>query len=262
MAIPVNTFVPYAWRGQNRFEISFNGNLEVVSQSADGTTGTFRLRGTWTLYIASVASWNRVIYPASDYIAFVKGDQDLAATGSAATNTAYKHGLPYGINAGTGNIICETRVDSYRYGEANGGTVWNKSTSGIGHTTNPGTYTCAVDETFTLSLNGAGSQIVLRYFSSGSDSSTIAWINAESWNVLVTVQQFIDEGTIMFDYRPGERKVNGTWSSHNRTNGGWAERKNGSWEEMRTINGGTGSGDPPERKISGSWKNQSKLGAM
>ena len=65
----------------------------------------------------------------------------------------------------------------------------------------------------------------------------------------------------MFDYRPGERKVSGTWRSHNRGNGGWAERKNGSWYEMRTKEGGSGSGDPPERKINGSWKNQSKVGA-
>lgn len=65
---------------------------------------------------------------------------------------------------------------------------------------------------------------------------------------------------VIVDYRPGERKISGTWYSHNRGNG-WAERKSGGWYEMRTEQGGSGSGRPPERKINGSWKNQSKLGA-
>lgn len=256
MAISVDTDVSYQWRG-TRFRIQFHGNLEANQTSTSSCN--FRLRGNWTLTI-----WNdygdRVIYPASDYIAFVKGDQDFVATGAGSTSAAYKHGLPYGINAGTGNIICETRVDSYRYGDPNGGTIWSASSGGIGYTTQVGTHTCSIDESYTLPLNGSGDQIVLRYFSSGSDRNTIAWIADQSW-VYVKVQQFIDEGSIMFDYRPGERKISGTWYSHNRGNGGWAERKNGSWYEMRTVDGGSGSGDPPERKISGSWKNQSKLGA-
>lgn len=253
MAKAVNTHVSYQWK-QTRFEIFFDGVLNTTQTNA--TNATFNLQGKWTLKIYDVGTRDRVIYPASDYIVFVKGDQNFAASAPGKTSSAYKHALPYGINAGSGNIICETRVDSYRYGEANGGTVWNKSTTGISHTTTPGTYTCNVNETFTLPLSGSGDQIILRYFTSGSDRNNINWIESQAWNVLVKVQDLVDTGDIMFTYRPGERKVSGTWRSHNSPNG-WAERKNGTWYELRTN---TGTGDPPEIKVNGSWKNQSRIG--
>lgn len=61
------------------------------------------------------------------------------------------------------------------------------------------------------------------------------------------------------DYRPGERNINGTWYSLNRS-GGVCERNN-SWYEMRTVGGNAGAtGDPPERKINGTWTNMSKIG--
>lgn len=63
------------------------------------------------------------------------------------------------------------------------------------------------------------------------------------------------------DYRPGDRKVNTTWQSHNRVNGGKCERKVGTWNELRTVNGGVGEGDPPNIKTSNVWKNQKKIGA-
>lgn len=261
MSVPVNTEVGYSWRDEYRFLIRFNGNMEANQTS--NTTADFRLRGTWTLFIYDVGTTNTVIYPASDYIAFVKGDQDLAAAGYIPTGNAYKHSLPFGLAASSENIITETRVDSYRYGgERNGGTIWNKSTPGIAHTTTPGTYTCDVDEPFSLNLSGSGEQIILRYFASGSSAESIAWINAQSWNTLLKVQDMVDSGDLAFDYRPGERKVAGNWKSHER-NDGWAERKNGSWYEMRTGGGERGeTGRPPERKINGKWTNQSKLGAM
>lgn len=62
-------------------------------------------------------------------------------------------------------------------------------------------------------------------------------------------------------YRPGERKVNGTWSSHNRSGGACERKSNDSWYEMRTIDGGVGTGDEPTRKQSGTWYNQRKIGA-
>lgn len=61
-------------------------------------------------------------------------------------------------------------------------------------------------------------------------------------------------------YRPGERKVSGTWRSHNRSGGKCERKSNGSWYEMKTTNGGTGTGDEPTRKSSGTWYNQRKIG--
>lgn len=62
-------------------------------------------------------------------------------------------------------------------------------------------------------------------------------------------------------YRPGERRVSGAWSSHNRSGGACERKVSGTWTEMRTIDGGTGTGDEPTRKQSGTWYNQRKLGA-
>lgn len=61
-------------------------------------------------------------------------------------------------------------------------------------------------------------------------------------------------------YRPGERKVSDTWRSHNRSGGACERKTNDSWVELRTIDGGTGTGDEPTRKSSGTWYNQRKIG--
>ena len=61
-------------------------------------------------------------------------------------------------------------------------------------------------------------------------------------------------------YRPGERKVSGTWMSHNRSGGACERKVSGSWTEMRTIDGGVGTNDPPSRKQSGTWYNMRKVG--
>lgn len=58
-------------------------------------------------------------------------------------------------------------------------------------------------------------------------------------------------------YRPGERKINGEYKSLNRS-GGACERKGHG--EMRTIDGGVGTSDPPSRKQNGTWYNMRKVG--
>ena len=63
------------------------------------------------------------------------------------------------------------------------------------------------------------------------------------------------------DYRPGQHLVSGTWQSHNRSGGAASVRSGGSWNTMRTVNGGAGQGDPPLIRTGGSWYNQRKIGA-
>lgn len=65
----------------------------------------------------------------------------------------------------------------------------------------------------------------------------------------------------MKDYRPGAVRVSGDWKSTNRTGGKCHLLSNGSWVEMRTIDGGSGTGNPPSRRTSGAWKNQYKIGS-
>ena len=59
------------------------------------------------------------------------------------------------------------------------------------------------------------------------------------------------------DYRPGQRKINGIWQSHNR-DGGASDRIG--FGTMRTLAGGVGTGNPPSRKTSDTWYNQRKIG--
>lgn len=63
------------------------------------------------------------------------------------------------------------------------------------------------------------------------------------------------------DYRPGQCLHSGTWQSHNRSGGSANVLRSGTWTEMRTINGGDASGDPPTIRTNGGWKNQRKIGA-
>lgn len=59
-------------------------------------------------------------------------------------------------------------------------------------------------------------------------------------------------------YRPGQRKLNGTWESHNR---GVGHCDRIGYGEMKSSNGGAGTDDPPYRKESDAWYNQRKIGA-
>lgn len=63
------------------------------------------------------------------------------------------------------------------------------------------------------------------------------------------------------DYRPGQCLHSGTWESHNRSGGSANVLRSGTWTEMRTLNGGDASGDPPTIRTNGDWKNQRKIGA-
>lgn len=62
------------------------------------------------------------------------------------------------------------------------------------------------------------------------------------------------------DYRPGGRLISGTWQSHNRSGGRCHRLVGGQWTEMRTENGGTGTGNPPLRRTNNTWYNQRKVG--
>ena len=62
------------------------------------------------------------------------------------------------------------------------------------------------------------------------------------------------------DYRPGQRLISGAWQSHNRSGGRCHRLVGGTWTEMRTENGGTGTGNPPLRMSNNTWYNQRKVG--
>lgn len=62
------------------------------------------------------------------------------------------------------------------------------------------------------------------------------------------------------DYRPGSRMLAGVEYSCNRPTGANERRSAGVNWELRTMDGGWGTGNPPERRIGGVNRNQSKVG--
>lgn len=118
----------------------------------------------------------------------------------------------------------------------------------VAHTIYSGPTTIT-QETFTLPPGQSASRnsLYIHNQTVGSTSYDDIWAGIQFMNPLPA------------DYRPGQRKLSGTWYSHNR-NGGVCSRKVGSWTELRTLDGGSGTGNPPSRKASGVWYNQRKVG--
>lgn len=100
---------------------------------------------------------------------------------------------------------------------------------------------------FTVAASTNSSETV---FASMHESAT----NTKAWRDVRVVN------TLPPDYRPGQRLIGGTWQSHNRSAGKCNRLVNGAWTEMRTENGGVGTGNPPLRMVNNAWVNQKKVG--
>lgn len=106
----------------------------------------------------------------------------------------------------------------------------------------------------------ASGQLRLIYYANRNPDPSPDLPNAFPNSTYAEASQTAIHIDVVTDYRPGERKIDGTWRSLNRS-GGKCERKvNGSWVELRTENGGVGTGNPPSRKQNGTWYNQRKVG--
>ena len=100
---------------------------------------------------------------------------------------------------------------------------------------------------FTVAASTNSSETV---FASMHESAT----NTKAWQDIRVVN------TLPPDYRPGQRLISGNWQSHNRSGGRCHRLVNGTWTEMRTENGGAGTGNPPLRMSNNTWYNQRKVG--
>ena len=257
MSVPVNTEVAWAAGLGTPIKGSININ-SVIDAVQDGEYATFTWHGTATCSNHPYNSMN--VWACSDFATWCKGE-DLfnRANNGCWTDWCYQHDLPYTGNMyPTDNILLQFRLDTGRYYGPNSMALWAQSGGYIIPLVNTeATITAGFSFTWGQALTRRPEQVVLSYNTSGATSSyDHQWINCTPF---LYVRSFMEEGSINFDYRPGERKVSNDWWSHER-NGGWAERKAGSWQEMRTMYGGRRVGDPPERKINGQWLNQSWIG--
>lgn len=276
------------WPSKIKGGYVLESQVDVVQ---DGDEADFTWHGTIKLFVQPYGSRN--VWACSDFATFSIGDTPFTELDSNGTfyGWAYEHPLPwpgdrskYGGDPirGTGDFLMQFRCDTSRYGNPNAVSLWT-STGGLvvdknmnqppgwGNVTTdnywnymgmdkPASAEISFSMSFHLHLTEDPEQIVVYANDSGSNSSyDHSWFNRRR---VVWVRQFMDIGEITFDYRPGERKVQGVWQSHNREDGGVCERKNGGWEELRTRQGDKNAqGDPPEIKRSNDWYNMKKIGA-
>lgn len=84
-------------------------------------------------------------------------------------------------------------------------------------------------------------------------------IGYQSWDIIGIGVQFMNP--LPKDYRPGMvLDGNGVWQSHNRTAGTAKVLSPSGWNEMRTDDGGVGTGNPPLIRNSTKWVNQRLIG--
>ena len=112
--------------------------------------------------------------------------------------------------------------------------------------------------TFTLApgQNLYRPSIYFRANVSGHDDDVIPSIYVDLMGLGVSIRN-----VQLADYRPGKTKTTNDWLSHNRSSG-WAGVYDGtSFKEMRTLDGGIGTGNPPLIKHSDAWRNMRLIGA-
>jgi len=236
---------------------TFHLDVYVDVVSVSGNIATISVQGTYgvTNYSTNTSNANK----ASDFALVTPGDADAWDYQFTPGVEYYEAALPCIPNAPASvsdRVLLEFRGDTWRYDAVhpgNASSLWLNGSGVVldqlytGGTTGD-TRTFNINKTFTIDVSGGGNTPILAYVSSGWASGPYyMWLDHE---VLVSWFEL--------DYRPGQRKISGTWQSHNRA-AGVADRIG--YGTMRTVDGGTGTGNPPSRKTSGTWYNQRKLGA-
>lgn len=232
-----------------KYSVTFSLTCAQVSQNND--TATFSLSGNISVTNNPYNSQNS--FAASDFAVLTLGGFDPNDYPFTTGTSYYETPLPALPNAPQSYldaVLIEFRGDTYVADGPNRVSLYVKGQGVVLNTSSAsGTTTYPINTTFTLNLTGSPNQEVLIYVNSGASSSTdYSWLAHQVWASMFD-----------FDYRPGAI-YNGGWLSHNRS-GGAANIYNGSsWVEMRTIDGGVGTTNPPSIYNGSSWVNMRKIG--
>lgn len=251
MAISINRTVEWqAGPGTPvKYSFNFTGTSDLVAMGS--TTATFNLIGTATISNHPYNSQNS--FAASDFAVLSAADKNPADYNFTPGVAYYQQAIPFLPNAPqdyVNAVLVEFRGDTYRP-NPNASSLYIKGSGVVANAiTAETTNSYPVNLTFTITLNGQHDQPVLAWIQSGANNSTsYSWLDRQVWATLLD-----------YDYRPGSTHSNNNWYSHNR-NSGWAGIWNGSsFAEMRTLDGGEGTGNPPLIFHSNGWKNQRKTG--
>lgn len=233
-----------------KYTVQFELDCELLS--IVDMVATFQLSGT--VAVTNYPTQSQNSWPASDFAVLTLGGFDPINYPFTEGTSYYQAALPALPNAPQSYLNAmqvEFRGDTYRGAGANRVSLWvNGRGTVVNANSAAGTTTQAINHTFTLQLTGDPYQEVLIYTHSGARNSTgYDWLKHDVWATLFS-----------FDYRPGATYINGTWQSHNRTNGLCQEWTGSSWTEMRTEGYPTAQGNPPLIYRNGAWYNQAEIG--
>lgn len=233
----------------SKYGVGVNATCDLVS--VVGSTATFRLVGTITVINNPTNSQNS--FPASDIAVLSPSDYDPRSYSFSAGTSYYQQPLPFLPNAPQSYVdamLFEFRGDTERP-NPNRSSLYIK---GQGVVLNSGSsqFTNAynINTTFQLPLSGSPTQEVLIWNSSGAGSTTeYGWSQRQVWATMLD-----------FDYRPGAIWNGTAWVSHNRDGGARDIYNGSSWVTLRTIDGGSGTGNPPSIYNGNNWSNQRRVG--
>lgn len=249
------------WRSGAGTPLKYVFHLDVYVDvvSVSGTTATISVQGTYGVTNYSTNTSNAT--KASDFALVTPGDADAWNYQFTPGVEYYEAALPCIPNAPSSvsnKVLLEFRGDTWRYDAVhpgNASSLWLNGSGVVldqlytGGTTGD-TRTFSINKTFTIDVSGGGSTPILAYVSSGWASGPYyTWLDHE---VLVSWFEL--------DYRPGKVWDGSAWLSHNRSAGAADVRTASSWQTMRTVDGGSGTGNPPTIKHASDWKNQRRIG--
>lgn len=223
-----------------KYAFTLDADVDVVDFTDQ--VATISIKGTVSATNHPTNSRNS--WPASDFAVLAPGNIRVQSYPFTRGTSYYQQALPFLPNGDASKLVAEFRGDTYVSDGNNRVSLWT-SQGTINQYNGEGTQSINLNMTFSLPINTSGDTPILTYNSSGANNSTdYNWLDPVTWL-----------SWFELDYRPGQRKVGGTWRSHNRS-GGVCDRHG--YGEMRTTEG---TGNPPSIKKNGAWRNQARIGA-
>lgn len=137
-----------------------------------------------------------------------------------------------------------------------GAVLWSKNGDAI-NSPHPILSTPLQLGTETYTLRPGGTQTFRASIYMTSHVSGFAWTDDYTDYIWAGIRFFND---LKDDYRPGKIWNGREWLSHNRSAGARNTRTTSGWQEHRTEDAPTGTGNPPSIYHDGRWYNQRRIG--
>ena len=233
-----------------KYSVEVNGTIDLKNQRTTDGRHYADLVVNLNISVSNHPNNSQNSFAASDFAIIGLGNLNPKNNYPFGPGVYYESGLPAPESIPTNLVVAEFRGDTLRP-NPNRVSLWTASSGMvINSESSEGTWSHNVSVTRTIEFSTSGrDEPVLVWAISGTDPGQVSWLDQTVWSSLAD-----------FDYRPGNVRYGGHWKSTNRDGGKCHIRQGGQWVEMRTIDGGSGTNDPPKRRSGGVWKNQYLIG--